>query len=87
MLPGTSLDAATKVAELIRRSVAERPIVRRTNGELLSKVTVSIGVAQFAPGEPMSALLERCDQALYFAKRRGRNRTVTEQDVGGDIWA
>jgi diguanylate cyclase len=81
VLPGIDLELAAKVAELIRRSVAERPIVRRTTGELLSRVTVSIGIARFQPGEPMSALLERCDQALYFAKNRGRNRAVTESDI------
>jgi diguanylate cyclase len=87
VIPGANLDCAAKVAELVRRTVAERPIVRRTTGELLSKVTVSIGVAQFDPGEPMAALIERCDKALYFAKCRGRNRAVTEQDIPDEITA
>jgi diguanylate cyclase len=84
VIPGANLALAAKVAELIRRTVAERPIVRRATGELLANVTVSIGVAEFALGEPINALLERCDQALYFAKRGGRNRTVTEQEIESD---
>jgi diguanylate cyclase len=87
VLPGADVELAKKIAELIRRSVAERPIVRRKTGELLSQVTVSIGIAQFEPGEAMSGLFERCDQALYFAKRCGRNRTVTESEVATDIVA
>jgi diguanylate cyclase len=48
---------------------------------------VSIGVAQFAPGETLARLFERCDRALYAAKRGGRNRTVTELEVDRDIAA
>jgi diguanylate cyclase len=85
VMPGANLELAAKVAELIRRTVAERPIVRRATGELLSNVTISIGVAEFMPGESMNALLERCDRALYFAKCRGRNQTVTELEIESDI--
>jgi diguanylate cyclase len=87
VLPDMCLERAAKVAEMIRRSVAERPIVRRTTGEKLAKVTVSIGVAEFEPGEPIGALVERCDQALYFAKCRGRNLTVTEKEIESEIAA
>lgn len=88
VMPRADLELGTKVAELIRRTIAERPIVRRATAELLAKVTVSIGIAQFEPGEPVSALLERCDQALYLAKCRGRNRSVTEREVvGGTVGA
>jgi diguanylate cyclase len=47
----------------------------------LSNVTVSIGTAQFVAGEPLSDLINRCDRALYAAKRAGRNRTVTEREI------
>jgi diguanylate cyclase len=71
------------VAERIRRAVSECRITRRSTGELLPEITVSIGVAQFRPGEPMAQLIERCDSALYLAKRTGRNRVVTEQRLEG----
>ena len=47
-----------------------------------SVVTCSIGVAQYAPGEKMEEFLDRADQALYRAKREGRNRVcISEKDI------
>ena len=53
----------------------------RSTGAILSGVTVSIGVAQFVPGEPLGDLIARGDRALYAAKHAGRNRTLTERDL------
>jgi diguanylate cyclase len=83
VLPDADMDTCAAVAERIRQSIAGRRITRRANGEVLSAVTVSIGVAQFVPGETLANLFERCDRALYAAKRGGRNRTVTEIDLVG----
>jgi diguanylate cyclase len=80
VLPDADIDAARSVAERIREAIANRQVTRRSTGEVLSGVTVSIGVAQFAPGETLAGLFERCDRALYAAKRAGRNRTITEID-------
>ena len=83
VLPGTELDACEAIAERIRRSVADCQITRRSTGDILPGITVSVGVAQFRPGESMTQLLERCDGALYLAKRTGRNRVVTETRLEG----
>ena len=83
VLPGAELAACEAVAERIRRSVAECQITRRSTGDILPGITVSVGVAQFRPGESMAQLLERCDGALYLAKRSGRNRVVTETRLDG----
>jgi diguanylate cyclase len=83
VLPGASLTICEEVAERIRRSISECRITRRSTGELLPAITVSIGVAEFRPGESMAQLIERCDSALYLAKRTGRNRVVTEQRLEG----
>src|SRR3984957_14495904 len=83
VLPGTELAACEAVAERIRRSVAECQITRRSTGDILPGITVSVGVAQFRPGESMAQFLERCDSALYLAKRTGRNRVVTETRLEG----
>lgn len=48
-------------------------------------VTISIGLSQAMPGEPMGAVLRRADQALYQAKERGRNRC--EVAAAGDLLA
>jgi diguanylate cyclase len=83
VLPGASLTVCEEVAERIRRSISECRITRRSTGELLPAITVSIGVAQFRPGESMAQFIERCDGALYLAKRTGRNRVVTEERLEG----
>jgi diguanylate cyclase len=78
ILPGASLEACLDAAERIRRRICEARLTRRTTGEEISSVTVSIGVAQFRMGETADSMIERCDKALYQAKRLGRNRTVKE---------
>jgi diguanylate cyclase len=82
VLPGSDLAAASVVAERIRRAVSEGQIIRRSTGEPLPGISVSIGVAQFRGGEPMADLIERCDRALYLAKKNGRNRVAPETELG-----
>ncbi len=81
MLPGANLAACAAVAERIRRSISECSITRRSTGEVLPSITVSIGVGEFQMGEAMSDLIDRCDRALYRAKGTGRNRVVTENEL------
>ncbi len=87
ILPRADLATCREVAERIRQSIASRRVTRRATGELLATITVSIGVAEFSPGETVASLFERCDRALYAAKRSGRNRTVTELEADRDIVA
>jgi diguanylate cyclase len=81
ILPGADLAACTAVAGRIRRVIAEGKIIRRSTGEGLPGITVSIGVGQFQLGESMEDLIDRCDRALYQAKKRGRNLVVTETEI------
>jgi diguanylate cyclase len=87
VLPGTAVDVCAEVAERIRRRIAEARLTRRATGEEISSVTVSIGVAQFRLAESAEMMIERCDRALYQAKRSGRNRTITESDIEGETAA
>ena len=87
VLPGANLDVCADVAERFRRRIAEARLTRRATGEEISSVTVSIGVAQFRLAESAEVMIERCDRALYQAKRSGRNRTITESDLEGTIAA
>ena len=66
---------AARVAEKLRTRAAE-PI--SINGTRLS-ITVSIGVALARPGEKTAALVARADEAMYRAKKRGRNQVITIQ--------
>jgi len=85
ILPKTLLLGAMTVAESIRASFANLKLERKTNSsfklarsEQLGKITVSIGAAQYRPGESTETLINRADQALYFAKDAGRNRVATD---------
>jgi diguanylate cyclase (GGDEF)-like protein len=71
LLPETPLHGARRVAETLRREIAERPVP--WSGEGLT-VTASFGLAQTMPGEVnVQAVIARADQALYRAKDDGRN--------------
>jgi len=68
LLPETDLEQARRVAEVLRRRV-----------EMLGVVTITIGVASEVPprdGSEVEELVRTADEALYEAKRRGRNRVV-----------
>jgi diguanylate cyclase len=77
-LPQTSLANAMTVADHIRIAVESKKIVKRSTGETLGSITLSIGVAQHVAGEPIGDTLARADACLYAAKRAGRNRVVGE---------
>lgn len=73
ILPEAGLDVASARAEAIRIAVEAMQVPYL--GKLLPQVTVSIGVAGFpVHGNAPEALLQAADEALYRAKRAGRNR-------------
>ncbi len=76
ILPRTSLENATKLAEQVRTFVGARQIVNKARNANYGTVALSVGVTQFRPGEQAMALVRRADQALYAAKRGGRNRVM-----------
>lgn len=71
---GLAVDLARRVGETLRESVANLRIPRHSSSERLS-VTVSLGVAELLLGETADHWYKRADDALYEAKRSGRNRT------------
>jgi diguanylate cyclase (GGDEF)-like protein len=75
MLPMTAIDKAEQVAERLRVAI-EALRIPTPQGEL--GFTTSIGLVEVATdGESFEQALKRADEALYEAKRLGRNRTVT----------
>jgi two-component system cell cycle response regulator len=77
VMPDTPLWRAQQIAERLRSCVAAEPF--RVNAATHVTVTASVGLATLeASGEGMDALFSRADQALYAAKREGRNRVVAD---------
>ncbi len=78
VMPDTDLNFAYMVAERLRQAVADAPFrISADPGQL--PVTISVGVtASEGSGDTADALLKRADQALYRAKRDGRNRVVAD---------
>lgn len=74
LLPGLTLDEAEIVARRILGDV--RALRFAPEGEVVP-TTISIGIAQLQPGERGHELTKRADDALYEAKRTGRDRFVT----------
>jgi len=76
VLPNTALPQAAAVAEKLRAMVGASDIVKRSTGEHLGRVTVSIGVAELGAEDTAQSLIAVADGRLYRAKRDGRNRSV-----------
>jgi diguanylate cyclase len=80
VLPNTGLRQALTVADHIRRAVMAKELKKKSTGEILGRVTISVGVSMLKPGDDTDSLIERADACLYAAKRNGRNRVVCEVD-------
>ena len=78
VMPDTDVSAACAISERLRQTVEANPVkISRAPG--LLNVTISIGIAKMEGAEDTAeTLLHRADQALYRAKRSGRNRVVAD---------
>jgi diguanylate cyclase len=80
VLPNTALRQALTVADHIRRAVMSKELKKKSTGEILGRVTISVGVSILKPDDDTDSLIERADACLYAAKRNGRNRVICEVD-------
>ncbi|MGA9670554.1 MAG: GGDEF domain-containing protein [Terracidiphilus sp.] len=78
ILPRTDARSAAIVAENIRHALARGPLVLDVTPPM-TPITVSIGVACYEHGDPLPEWVERCDAALYQAKKEGRNRVELDR--------
>jgi len=76
---GLRLGDAGRLAEKLRENVQQAQIMHGDNRRI--PVTASFGVALAPPGAPVAGALKRADEALYRAKRSGRNRVEIDQTL------
>ena len=74
LLPQTDLEGGQRLAERLRRALVSRPMSAGPGG--LMAVSASFGVATFPQASTPAALFAAADEALYRAKRRGKNCVV-----------
>jgi diguanylate cyclase (GGDEF)-like protein len=82
LMPGDDGPHAENAAQRLRAALSQEPV---TIGPISVPITVSIGVAQWSPGmDSWDDLFAQADEAVYRAKRSGRNRVVLAgQERGG----
>ena len=79
LMPDTDIQLATVVAERMRREIAAHPFVIHGGTKQIT-VTVSVGASCMdgSDDDTREAMLKRADEALYLAKRNGRNQVVSD---------
>jgi diguanylate cyclase len=87
ILPNTPLRSAVTVANQIRTAVMAKELIKRSTGESLGRITMSVGVAALRENDTRDSLIERADMALYASKRNGRNCVTSESELPGDARA
>lgn len=80
LLPDTSIETATKIAEDIRKKVERISIKHNQVHTEVSHITISLGVTPYRIGESSEAFIARADQALYASKAKGRNQVTVYQE-------
>ncbi|MEM9386324.1 MAG: GGDEF domain-containing protein [Pseudomonadota bacterium] len=69
MLPDTNLESALTTAERIRRGISRASMMHPDR----TRITVSLGVAEYGPDDTLKSLINKADFALYRAKLAGRD--------------
>ncbi|SEQ38997.1 diguanylate cyclase [Devosia sp. YR412] len=82
ILPSTDLEGAIIVAENIRKAIQAKELLKRSTNEKLGRITASFGIASYRSDDTTGSLIERADRCLYAAKRAGRNRVFSENQLG-----
>jgi two-component system cell cycle response regulator len=78
VMPETDMAVAATVAERLRRRIASEAFAVEEGARAID-VTISVGIAALeGTGDTAARLMKRADQALYRAKRDGRNRVVAD---------
>lgn len=71
LLPETGIEGALKVADRIRKDFEDAVDIEST--QLKTRMTVSVGVAEYLSGEEVAVFVKRADGAMYKAKKNNKN--------------
>ena len=82
MLPDTEPEQAVPIVDRLRRGLEDLAI-QLDSGERVG-ITASIGIAPLLPDQPIGASIEHADQAMYAAKRAGRNQVRVWREGMGE---
>lgn len=76
-LPGANAEETARIAERVRKAIEKQNILISNPGRSVN-ITASFGISSFEPGKSVTVdeLIKKADEALYMAKREGRNRVV-----------
>ena len=58
-----------------------RKLVENSGFSRAGEITISCGVSEYNPQESINSWLQRADQAMYLAKRQGRNQVVSAESL------
>ncbi len=81
ILPKTRISNALTVGHVLREALKRKKLVKKSTGEELGRVSVSIGVAGYNLGEPQVEIVRRGELALATAKSDGGNRIVSQDSL------
>lgn len=74
-LPGILKDQAIKIANKLCL------LYENSQWPVIGRLTVSLGIATYRLEDTSSTIVQRADQALYYAKEKGRNRIYHYDDI------
>jgi diguanylate cyclase len=89
VLRNTQLAHAVNLANQIRLFVERKKLVKKSTGDILGTISISIGAAELSPDDSVVSFVQRADTCLYAAKGAGRNCVVSDAKsaFGEDIVA
>jgi diguanylate cyclase len=84
VLRNTELENAVNLANQIRHYVECKKLVKKSTGDILGTISISIGAAQLTALDTQVGFIQRADACLYAAKNAGRNCVVSDVHAAAD---